>query len=56
MTTRSHLKTAIAILCAVIAAGAIYVYYQRTQVNQERLRNDTRHIEAMLSESHENRH
>jgi len=56
MNTRSHLKTVLTILCAVIAAGVLYAYYQRTQSEQERLRNDTRHIEAMITEGHENRH
>ena len=50
-TTRINQKTALLVILVGIMACLAYGLYQRFSAGQERLNNDTRRIEAMLSEN-----
>jgi hypothetical protein len=55
MNTSSLFRTASVVLLALIIAYLAYTRYQRSSVEQERLSQDMRRIETMLTEDNAKR-
>jgi len=51
VSSASHMKIALAVLLATLAAACIYYYLHHARRTQDRLLQDNTRIESMISES-----